>query len=276
MTKNIDADDMSGASNLPLPNYGWQKNKNGCTATDAIIDFGLRMQVNNVHVPRIPSHLRDRVLANSKRLGISTESCADPMDTYLMPGRYWAPLIAEQTPYDFMVFAHAGHGINSYAMGLVARLGNITVFQQSHWGGAYQNSTRQVEELNAHVGVWNEMSDFLETIETVSEYEYLISFSPLRKVASILRRRWQSPWILETDSEPLSELDREWEIDVDLIGNSIDAQTCLDWLAGKPDETYTRDLFIQEIGREYLYRLIVANEKMYASVKNMAQKAMAS
>jgi hypothetical protein len=266
----------ANVTNLPLPNYGWQKNMNGRTATDVIIDFGLRMQANEVQMPRVPSHLRDRVLANSKRLGISTESCADPMDTYRMSYIDWVPSITEQTPYDFMVFAHAGHGINSYAMGLIARLGNITVFQQSHWGGAYQNPIRQVEELNAHLGVWNEMSDFLAAIETTSEYEYLISFSPMRKIASILRRHWQSPWILESDATPLSEQDRKWEVDIDLMRNTSDAQVCLDWLAGKPDYNYTRDLFIQEIGREYLYRLIVANEKMYASVKNRAQKAMAS
>jgi len=276
MPKNTDADDMSGASNLPLPNYGWQKNKNGRTATDVIIDFGLRMQVNNVLTPRIPSHLRDRVLANSKRLGISTESCADPRDTYLMPYWDWVPPIAEQTPYDFMLFAHDGHGINSFAMGLVARLGNITIFQQSHWGGVYQDADRQVAELNAHLEVWNEMSDFLAAIETVGEYEYAILFSPFRKVASIVRRRWQSPWILETDAKPLSAQNRKWEIDVDLIRNSTDAQTCLDWLAGKPDETYTRDQFIQEIGREYLYRLIATNEKMSSLVRGRAQKAMAS
>jgi hypothetical protein len=52
MPKNTDADELSGASNLPLPNYGWQKNKNGRTATDVIIDFGLRMQVNNVLMPK--------------------------------------------------------------------------------------------------------------------------------------------------------------------------------------------------------------------------------
>lgn len=270
------ANGKGDGTNLTIPNFGWQKNRAGRTSTDVIIDTGLRMKTNNVQMPIVPSHLRDRLLGNSKWFGISTEFCADPMDTYRMPLRKWVPPIVEKTPYDFMVFAHAGHGINSYAMGLVARLGNITVFQQSHWGGAYMNPVRQVEELNAHLGVWNEMSDFLASIETTSEYEYLITFSPLRGTANILRRRWQSPWILETDSEPLSELDREWEIDVDLIGNSTDAQTCLDWLAGKPDDSYHRDLFIQEIGREYLYRLIVANEKMLNSVKCRAEKALAA
>jgi len=276
MPENASENSGSETESLSIPNFGWRKNKDGRTSSDVIIDFGLRMRANNVLMPRVPAHLRGRVLANAKWLGISTEFCANPMDTYRMPRRSWVPPIVDKTPYDFMVFAHAGHGISSYAMGFIARLGNITVFQQSHWGGAYQNPEVQVAELNAHIGVWNEMSDFLENIETTSEYEYLITFSPLRSVASILRRRWQSPWILETDVEPMSEQERKWEIDIDLINYSYDAQRCLDWLSGKPDDQYTRDSFIQEIGREYLYRLILANGGMLNAVKKRAQKALAS
>ncbi|NBU32265.1 MAG: hypothetical protein EBS36_03735 [Actinobacteria bacterium] len=276
MSENYGISSKENYSSLLTRNYGWRKQTENYTSTDAIIDFGLQLQQCGLQMPIVPAHLRQRVLANTKWFGISTEHCANPMDTYLMPGRSWVPQIAELTPYDFMVFAHAGHGLNSYAMGLVARIGCFTIFQQSNWGGVYQNPELQRERLAAQIEVWNEMSEFLANIKTASEYEYLISFSPFRGVANISRRRWQSPWTLETSDESTLEKNRDWEIDIDLTRDSVDAQRCLDWLAGKPDHKYTRDMFIQEIGREYLYRLTVANAKVLALVQDRAQKSRSS
>ena len=41
---------------------------------------------------------------------------------------------------DFFVFAHRGHGSNSYGLGLVARIGALMVDQQIGWGRGYMNA----------------------------------------------------------------------------------------------------------------------------------------
>ena len=252
-----------GVSESAATNYGWWKNNEEYSASDAIIDFSIRMQLSDLEVPIVPFHLRNRISINAEGLGISTEHCANPMDVYRMPYRNSVPHIANQTPYDFMVLAHAGHGLNSYAVGLAARLGNITIFQQSHWGGVYANPEHQKVELNAQIQVWNEMCEFLADIEMTSDEEYAVMFSPMRSIAVLLRREWRSPWETEPEARQLNN----WQIALDLAKKADDAQKCIDWFEGRPSSSDSSKDFIEEIATEYLYRLVYSDVKMFDLVK---------
>lgn len=57
---------------------------------------------------------------------------------------------------DFFLFAHRGHGANSFGLGLVARLGRLLIDQQVGWGGAFMDSAAATSAVNRATEVWNE------------------------------------------------------------------------------------------------------------------------
>lgn len=52
---------------------------------------------------------------------------------------------------------HAGHGINSYSLNFRYALGDIAVFAQSAWGGAYQSASAQAD-------AWDELQSRLSSL----------------------------------------------------------------------------------------------------------------
>ncbi|CAB4324741.1 MAG: hypothetical protein F2520_12370 [Actinobacteria bacterium] len=70
---------------------------------------------------------------------------------------------------DFWLFAHRGHGINSYGFGLIARVGQLLIAQQFAYGGAYQAIFEQegqrptgAECLNAGTHAWGATLEHLK------------------------------------------------------------------------------------------------------------------
>jgi hypothetical protein len=55
---------------------------------------------------------------------------------------------------DFWMFGHWGHGVNSYALGLVARCGSLLLTQHVAWGGVY-GSDADTDRVNQSVRAWN-------------------------------------------------------------------------------------------------------------------------
>lgn len=89
----------------------------------------------------------------------------DPWWAYFGAGRG----LAEDIPLDavdgdFFLFAHRGHGVNSHAVGLVARIGALVIDQQELWGGGYLDSAESTAKVNRATTVWNEqLPSLLET-----------------------------------------------------------------------------------------------------------------
>ena len=52
---------------------------------------------------------------------------------------------------------HAGHGVNSYSLNFRFALGDLAIFAQTGWGGAYMNSDEQAR-------TWEELEIQLSTI----------------------------------------------------------------------------------------------------------------
>ena len=84
--------------------------------------------------------------------------------------RYWA-------------FAHRGHGLNSYAIGLVCRSGPLLVELQTAWGGTYSDPDRATAAANAMVEIWNRWWPLVEgelALVDESEISVTVGFSDVR------------------------------------------------------------------------------------------------
>ena len=77
---------------------------------------------------------------------------------------------------------HAGHGINSYSLNFRHALGDIAIFAQSAWGGAYQSASAQAD-------AWDELQSRLSSLmirmpvdgpDTSYVRKYLIVYSDFR------------------------------------------------------------------------------------------------
>lgn len=56
---------------------------------------------------------------------------------------------------DFWMFGHRGHGMNSYGIGVVARVGPLFIAHQHGWGGVFM-SERAGEFVDSATQSWNE------------------------------------------------------------------------------------------------------------------------
>ncbi len=55
--------------------------------------------------------------------------------------------VGTQPIADYVVLAHAGHGMNSYAMHYYLVRGNLALFLQIAWGGVYTDNDKAVKEM---------------------------------------------------------------------------------------------------------------------------------
>jgi hypothetical protein len=65
---------------------------------------------------------------------------------------------------DFFVLAHVGRGVNSYGLGIVARLGGLLIDQQVGWGGAYMDEDETTQNVNAAIEAWNALMPEMEAL----------------------------------------------------------------------------------------------------------------
>jgi hypothetical protein len=83
------------------------------------------------------------------------------------------------------LFGHRGYGINSYGLGLVARLGAVMVAQQFGWGGHLSGSSSAV---NRGTTAWNET--FPAVLPLLDEQlRVVVLFSNYRQYGLLLRHQ---------------------------------------------------------------------------------------
>ena len=102
---------------------------------------------------------------------------------------------------------HAGHGVNSYSLNFRFALGDLAIFAQTGWGGAYMDSDEQMR-------AWEEIEIRLSTImlnAPVSGFDssyirkYLIVYSNFRINGAV--EFWQHTEGQWTQLEQLNSLD---------------------------------------------------------------------
>jgi len=100
---------------------------------------------------------------------------------------------------DFWAFAHDGHGINSYGLGLSCRLGPLVVDQQVGWGGIYMDLDESTSKAGNAVRVWNETLTYFEAlgpiITTPTDPLILVRYSDYRQYEEVVLVRPDGAWV---------------------------------------------------------------------------------
>jgi hypothetical protein len=66
---------------------------------------------------------------------------------------------------DYVMFGHAGHGINSYAMHYYLVRGPLALFLQLSWGGAYESGTEATRAVTARFAEAERLIDAVESAD---------------------------------------------------------------------------------------------------------------
>ncbi|MGK2954699.1 MAG: hypothetical protein ACSLFI_03380 [Solirubrobacterales bacterium] len=92
------------------------------------------LTTSNMLTPPVPASLVGSLRALPWAWG--TTSDIEPLAVYLKPFDVLAQGLSDEFG-DFWMYGHRGHGINSYGIGMLARVGGMFVAQQHGHGGAY-------------------------------------------------------------------------------------------------------------------------------------------
>ena len=158
----------------------------GPTGSDALNDMVATLSDSKIVVPRVPLRVEEQLLATTDGWAWGTQPSVSPMAAYL--GFDWdSQKLAEllhPSHDDFWMWAHRGHGANSYGAGLFARVGPIVIFQQTLFGGAFMDPAMALDRLNAANRAWNETLDAAEFME--GPPRVVVLWSHYRQYAHIL------------------------------------------------------------------------------------------
>ena len=155
----------------------------------ALADFARTLTRASLAKPVVPKALIPRLRSSLDGWAWSTDSGLDSMGVYSIFGEAGPPQLEAwlaDNRGDFWMFGHRGHGVNSYAIGLVARVGPLFIAQQCGWGGAYMGSD-EGPLVDAATQTWNETLDSLNGFDD-EELHVAVLYSNYRAYAMLLVR----------------------------------------------------------------------------------------
>lgn len=137
--------------------------------------------------PPVPEHLRSELMLDKLGFAWGSAPWLDPWWAYSVfgeasPGPF--PESLDPDHGDFWLFGQRGYGINSYGIGLFARLGATVIAQQFLWGGAYVDRARSNAMVNAGTAAW--AASLARNSFGEGPPRYLVLFSSYRGYAEIL------------------------------------------------------------------------------------------
>lgn len=100
------------------------------------------------------------------------EAASSPLEQCLDPGQS-----------DFWMFGHRGYGMNSYGIGVVARVGPLFIAHQHGWGGIYM-SERAGDFVDAATQSWNETLTSLGSAD-LGQLRVAVLYSSYRQYAML-------------------------------------------------------------------------------------------
>jgi hypothetical protein len=100
----------------------------------------------NLEVPMLAAHLESG-LTEFRNWHWATQPTPSPDDDYMLEAT--VEYLKGPVPDQYSV-CHAGHGINSYALNFRHVSGELAMFMQTLWGGAYG-------DLEAETAVWDDL-----------------------------------------------------------------------------------------------------------------------
>lgn len=140
-TSNLD----SGSGVSPRITHDLELSECVCTETDTNQSFNDFFEENGIDVPIIAAFFEEKI-TNFGFWNWSTLPYPSRMQDYMMESiEYLKGPIPDQYSLN-----HSGHGVNSYSLNFRCAIGNIAIFAQVSWGGAFmdpKNKSIQWDEV---------------------------------------------------------------------------------------------------------------------------------
>jgi len=155
----------------------------------ALADLARELTQASLLKPITPRSLIPELRTSVDGWAWSTDSDLDSMGVYSIFGEAGPPQLEvclADNRGDSWMFGHRGHGINSYGIGLVARVGPLFIAHQSGWGGAYMGP-EDTDQVDAATQSWNATLESLEGCHD-DDLEVAVLFSNYRAYAMLLVR----------------------------------------------------------------------------------------
>ena len=143
----------------------------GTPPTEILLEMVQTLSGSELLTPAVPPTLVDHLLMTELGWAWGTDRRIEPWSAYFEIFELLDrnPELLSPSGPDFWLFAHRGHGINSYGFGLIARVGQLLIAQQFAYGGAYQAIFEQegkrptgAECLNAGTHAWGATLEHLK------------------------------------------------------------------------------------------------------------------
>lgn len=225
--------------------HGWSTE----VGVEAFADYAVEMRDANFLVPALPNVDRNELTIHSNGWLFTSDIRLHSMAPYMLEPFGGIPF--GDIKEDFIVFGHNGHGINSFAVGLIGRIGNLIIAQQEPYGGVYMDNEARLRVVNAQTELWNELVEEGADSLRHSSTTYMVLFSSMRNLAMILV---QDRHEVASSYQPLNG----WRVLCDPL-HSEQNRNILVHRIGFDDPTYRRAgeylmslLSLSEEGREIL------------------------
>lgn len=144
--------------------------------------------------PYIPSPMSNNLEKLSEWVYGTRTDTPNPYDLF-----WFVTEVATQPVEDYLLFGHAGHGINSYAMHYYLVRRSLAVFLQISWGGAYTDKEQATQELASYFA---QTEDIIRAVEKQGQQK---RFQPNERLIVVVSDFSGSRWmriedILDRDS----------------------------------------------------------------------------
>ena len=114
----------------------------------------------NTQQPPIPTAFRHKIMGRRWQWSWGTHA----VKVSIYSDRQLWSMICEEVPplsSNFAHFAHAGHGINSWALGLVLSQGPLTIYSKHRYGGVYGDADAEREAVTYY---WRRLDSLLDVL----------------------------------------------------------------------------------------------------------------
>ncbi len=120
---------------------------------------------------------------------------------------------------DYVLFGHAGHGINSWAMHYFLVWGGLALFIQSAWGGAYMDKAESTQTYTTRLA----QSEMLfQAVQKAHQQEHLpYSARLIVAVSDFYKSRWLV--LPHLEPSPLTLDDERWQEDPNTLTAALKA-----------------------------------------------------
>lgn len=162
--------------------HSWGSN----SGSEALIKYLESLLDHGFVAPKLPHLSPERITKHESLWMMTSDTRIHESVPYTLRFSSEEETVLAASAEQFIVFGANGHGANSYAIGLVGRVGNLFIAQQEGYGGAYMDNEKQRHLVNAQTRCWNRLVDDLSIEGSKNSQEYFVLYSPFRSLSMVL------------------------------------------------------------------------------------------